>query len=54
MNLVGIHGVEMPLDEVNAVLAERAKAGIIPRPERKGLFGRYTRNAASAMEGAAY
>jgi len=54
IDLVGIHGREMSPEEVAAVLAERAKAGVLPRPERKGLFGRYTRNAASAMEGASY
>ena len=54
LRLCGIHGVKMPEEEVQAVLAERAKAGIIPRPPRKGLYKRYTEHARSAMEGASY
>lgn len=30
------------------------EAGIIPRPRRKGLLDRYSRQARSAMEGAGY
>lgn len=54
LNVVGIHGKEMPLEQVNAVLLERSKRGIIPRPPRRGLYKRYTESAASAMEGASY
>ena len=54
INVVGINGKEMSPDEVNQVFEERKKKGIIPRPPRKGLFKRYTDNAASAMEGAWY
>ena len=54
LNVVGINGEEMPLEQVNAVLLERSKRGIIPRPPRRGLYKRYTENAASAMEGASY
>ena len=41
-------------EEIEAILAKRAQAGIVPRPERKGLFKRYTEHALSAMEGAGY
>lgn len=54
LNVVGIHGEEMPIEQVNTVLQERSKRGIIPRPPRRGLFKRYTESAASAMEGASY
>ncbi len=54
LNVVGINGVEMSLEEVEEILQERAKAGVIPRPPRKGLFKRYTTSALSAMKGAGY
>ncbi|MDD3340500.1 MAG: dihydroxy-acid dehydratase [Lachnospiraceae bacterium] len=54
IDIVGIHGVKVTAKEVEEVLAERSKQGIIPRPPRKGLFGRYTGNALSAMQGAGY
>jgi dihydroxy-acid dehydratase len=54
IDVVGINGVKMSREEVDIVLKARAEAGIIPRPERKGLLGRYTRNALSAMKGAGY
>lgn len=54
LEVVGIQGKEMTSEEVNAVLEERSHNGIIPRPERKGLFRRYTQSARSAMEGAGY
>ena len=54
LNLVGIHGERLPEDTIVAVLEKRAKAGIIPRPKRKGLLERYTKYARSAMEGAGY
>ncbi len=54
LNVVGIDGVEMSLEEVEEVLKERAKDGVIPRPPRKGLFKRYTTSALSAMKGAGY
>jgi dihydroxy-acid dehydratase len=54
LNVIGIDGQMMTADEAEAVLAERSKAGIIARPERKGLFGRYTKSALSAMKGAGY
>lgn len=54
LNVVGIQGQELPEEEIQKVLKERSQAGIIPRPKRKGLFGRYTRHALSAMEGAGY
>jgi len=54
LNVVGIQGKRVPLEEVAAVLQERSKRGIIPRPARTGLFKRYTEHAASAMEGGSY
>lgn len=54
IDVVGIQGVEMTSEEVKAVLEERSQKGVIPRPERKGLFRRYTQSARSAMEGAGY
>lgn len=54
LNVVGINGVEVSLEEVDRVFTERAKEGIIPRPQRKGIFKRYTDSALSAMKGAGY
>ncbi|MBU3113185.1 dihydroxy-acid dehydratase [Clostridium lacusfryxellense] len=54
LNVVGIDGVEMSLDEVDKVFNERAKEGVIPRPARTGLYRRYTTSALSAMKGAGY
>ena len=52
--VVGINGKEATPEEVDAVLAERSKAGVIPRPPRKGLYKRYTESALSAMKGGGY
>lgn len=54
IHCVGINGQEVSMEEVDKVFLERAKAGIIPRPERKGLYKRYTSSALSAMQGAGY
>jgi dihydroxy-acid dehydratase len=54
LNVVGINGEKHSEDHIQAILAERAKAGTIPRPRRKGLLARYTSQARSAMEGAGY
>lgn len=54
LDVVGIAGRELPPQEVEAVLAERRKRGIVPRPPRKGIFKRYTSHALSAMQGAGY
>ena len=54
LDIVGIGGEEKSKEEIEAVLAKRAQAGIVPRPKRKGLFKRYTEHALSAMEGAGY
>ncbi len=54
LDLTGIQGEERTLEEVEKVLEERKKEGIIPRPKRKGILARYTRDALSAMEGAGY
>ena len=52
LNLVGVSGKEVTPDEAAAILAERSKKGIIPRPARKGFYKRYTEHALSAMLGA--
>lgn len=52
IHLTGIHGVPCSPEEGAAVLAERAKAGILPREARKGFFKLYTDHAVSAMKGA--
>lgn len=54
LNVVGIREKELPMDEINRILKERSKKGIVPREERKGLLKRYTEHALSAMEGAGY
>lgn len=54
VNVVGINGVDMSLEDVKKVFDERSKEGIIPRPPRKGLYKRYTTSALSAMKGAGY
>lgn len=55
LNVVGIDGKAVSPEEAAAVLEERAKTEpVIPRPPRKGLFGRYTEHALSAMQGAGY
>lgn len=54
INCVGIQGKELPIPEVNNILNQRSKKGIIPRSERKGMYKRYTESALSAMEGAGY
>jgi len=52
IDLTGLHGVPCTPEEAAAALAERAKAGIIPREPRKGFYKFYTSHAASAMKGA--
>ena len=54
LNITGINGRETDSGEIEKVLEQRAAAGIIPRPEKKGLLGRYTKHALSAMQGAGY
>jgi dihydroxy-acid dehydratase len=54
INVVGIDGKELPLNEIAKIFEERKKKGVIPRPPRKGLYKRYTENASSAIEGATY
>ena len=51
LNLTGIKGVPCTPEEAAAVLAERSKAGVIPREPRKGFYRMYTENARSAMQG---
>ncbi|MBS6643367.1 MAG: dihydroxy-acid dehydratase [Clostridiaceae bacterium] len=54
LNVVGIDGREMPMDEIEAVLKKRSEEGIKKSSGRKGLYKRYTDHALSAMEGAGY
>ncbi len=54
MNVVGINKKEMPLKDIEKVFIERKKKGILKRPKRTGLYDRYTKYAASALEGADY
>ena len=54
LEVVGIQGQELSGEEIEAVLKKRSESGILPRPKRKGLFGRYTSHAMSAMKGAGY
>ena len=52
LDLVGAAGKEVTPEEADAILKERSKKGIIPRPSRKGFYKRYTDHALSAMQGA--
>lgn len=55
LNVVGIDGQEIALEEVEKVFSTRKlKKKVLPPPARKGLLKRYTENALSAMEGAGY
>jgi dihydroxy-acid dehydratase len=54
LKIVGINGEEKSPEAIEEVLKERAKEGLKKFPERKGLYGRYTKHALSAMEGAGY
>lgn len=55
LNVVGIDGQEIALEEVEKVFSTRKlKKKVLPSPVRKGLLKRYTENALSAMEGAGY
>ncbi len=54
INVVGIDGREVSLEEVEKVFEQRRRNGSIPRPVRKGVLKRYTESALSAMEGAGY
>ncbi|MGM9940367.1 MAG: dihydroxy-acid dehydratase [Bulleidia sp.] len=52
LNVVGLHGEKMEMEEVEKVLAERRKAWK-PRPSRftKGALSLYTKHAVSPMKG---
>ena len=55
LDVVGIDGRDATPEEVAAAFAfRRERDGIVPRPHRRGLLGRYTASARSAMEGAGY
>lgn len=54
LNVVGIHGREATPEEIEIAFLLRRKLGIRPAPQRKGLLGRYTQAASSAMEGGTY
>lgn len=53
LDIVGINGVLMDRDEVEKHLSERREKLVLPDiSKRQGVFGRYTRNAVSAVKGA--
>ena len=54
LNLVGIHGREATPEEIEIAFLLRLKLGIRLAPQRRGLLGRYTQAASSAMEGGTY
>ena len=54
LNVVGIHGREVSPEEIEIAFLLRRKLGIRPAPQRRGLLGRYTQAASSAMEGGTY
>jgi hypothetical protein len=54
LNVVGIKGEELPAEEIQKIFEARKEKGIRPAPKRKGMIGRYTSAASSAMEGGTY
>ena len=53
LNVTGVNGKAMDAAEVNEIMASRRLAWKLPeQPPRRGILGRYTRNAVSAMAGA--
>ena len=54
INVVGIHGEELPMDKIAEIFKERSARGIRPAPKRRGMLGRYTKAASSAMQGGTY
>ena len=55
LNVVGIDGVEVGVEEASRVLEQRrATMPLRPQPQRKGVLGRYTKWALSAMKGAGF
>ncbi|MBE6087243.1 MAG: dihydroxy-acid dehydratase [Clostridium beijerinckii] len=53
LNIVGINGKSYKLEEIEKILEERKANWSLPKTgTRKGIFGRYTRGAVSAMKGA--
>ncbi len=53
LNIIGIKGKLMTLDQVQLILDQRLKALVHPKPRyHKGLLGLYTQHALSAREGA--
>ncbi len=54
IDVVGVQGKKLGAEAIAGVLAKRSEAGSIPRPPRKGILGRYTKLALSAMQGAGY
>lgn len=54
LRLAGIEGKEVPEDEIERILEMRRKEGYKKPCNRKGVYGRYTKYALSAMEGAGY
>ncbi|WP_455723742.1 hypothetical protein [Dysosmobacter welbionis] len=51
INLTGIHGVPCSVEEATKVLAERSKAGIIPREPPQGLLQALHRSCSLRHEG---
>ena len=52
LNMVGIQGMRLTPEEVEAVLTNRKNTmKLKSRGTRKGVFRRYTENARSAMQG---
>lgn len=54
LQVVGICGKELPMEEIEEIFKRRQERGIRPAPLRKGLLHRYTQAASSAMEGGTY
>ena len=53
LNIVGIKGKPCKAKDIEKILEERKANWKLPKMEpRKGVFGRYTKGAVSAMKGA--
>ncbi len=53
LNITGVKGTLLPATEVNEIMEERRSAWQLPEQKvKRGILGRYTRNAVSAMAGA--
>lgn len=54
IDIVGIAGKRLPLDEIDRILAERKASKPLKTRTYKGVLKRYTALADSAMKGAGY